>query len=117
MTKFTTKFFKDALIRALRTFAQTAVSMIVVGYKLTEVDWISIVSVSAVAAIASILTSIATGLPESTVDGNVLIDESGETSDVYTLQLNDNPETWMNKERVTLAIKHASDTNPDTKVE
>lgn len=60
--------FKDwarcALIRAVRTFAQTAVALIgteMVGF--TDLDWIHIASVSGVAAVLSILTSIA-GLPE-----------------------------------------------------
>lgn len=51
-------------IRALRTFAQTCAGFLVgEGVGLLEVDWKAAVSVSAVAAIASLLTSIA-GLPE-----------------------------------------------------
>lgn len=62
------KFIVAALIRALRTFAQTFVGFVAVGAALDEVQWLRALSVSAVAAILSILTSIATGLPE--VDGN-----------------------------------------------
>ena len=61
------EFLKKALIRALKTFAQTAVSMITVGSAVHEVQWVHILSVSGVAFIASIFTSLATGLPE--VDG------------------------------------------------
>ena len=57
------KWFKAALIRALKTVAQTAVSLITVGAALTEVDWITVGSVSLVAGVLSILTSVA-GLPE-----------------------------------------------------
>lgn len=57
-------FIKAASIRALKTVAQTALSMITVGQTLGEVDWIAIMSVSVVAGVYSILTSIATGLPE-----------------------------------------------------
>lgn len=57
------KWFKAAGIRALKTMAQTAVSMITVGAALTEVDWLTVGSVSLVAGILSILTSFA-GLPE-----------------------------------------------------
>lgn len=60
--------FKDwlrcAAIRAVRTFAQTAVALIgteMVGF--TDLDWVRIASVSGVAAVLSLLTSIA-GLPE-----------------------------------------------------
>lgn len=62
------KFIVAALIRALRTFAQTFVGFVAVGAAISEVQWLRALSVSAVAAILSILTSIATGLPE--VDGN-----------------------------------------------
>lgn len=56
-------WLKAAGVRALKTFAQTMVSMITVGAALTEVDWLTVGSVSLTAAILSILTSIA-GLPE-----------------------------------------------------
>lgn len=57
------KWFKAAGIRALKTFCQTAVSMLTVGQAMLEVKWLHIISVSAVAAIISFLTSVA-GLPE-----------------------------------------------------
>lgn len=57
------KWLKAAGIRAAKTFCQTAVSMLTVGQALLEVEWIHVLSVSAVAAIVSILTSVA-GLPE-----------------------------------------------------
>ena len=56
-------WFKAAGIRALRTFAQVAISMLTVGQAFVEVNWIHVLSVSGVAAVCSILTSIA-GLPE-----------------------------------------------------
>lgn len=58
------QWIKAAGVRALRTFAQTAVSMVggnVVG--ILQVDWVGILSVAATAAVLSILTSVA-GLPE-----------------------------------------------------
>lgn len=58
-------FVKAAGIRALRTMAQTAVALIgtnAIG--VTEVDWMGVASGAALAGIVSILTSIATGLPE-----------------------------------------------------
>ena len=54
---------KCAGVRAIKTMAQTAVSLITVGAAMTEIDWITVGSVSLVAGILSILTSIA-GLPE-----------------------------------------------------
>ena len=56
-------WIKAALIRSLKTLAQTAVATIGTTALLSEVDWIMVASASALAAILSILTSVA-GLPE-----------------------------------------------------
>ena len=53
------KFLIAALIRAVRTFAQTFVSMIGVGAAFSEVDWLRALSVSGVAFVLSMLTSLA----------------------------------------------------------
>ena len=57
-------FMKCALVRALRTMAQTAVATIGTTALLREVDWLTVLSASALAAVLSVLTSLATGLPE-----------------------------------------------------
>ena len=59
------KFLIAALIRAVRTFAQAFVSMIGVGAAFHEVEWLRALSVSGVAFVLSVLTSLATGLPEA----------------------------------------------------
>lgn len=64
MKKNLADFWKAAGIRALRTLAQTAVATIGTSALLSEVNWIAVASASVLAAILSILTSIATGLPE-----------------------------------------------------
>ena len=51
-------------IRALRTVCQTAVATIGTAIVITDVNWMYVISASALAGILSILTSIATGLPE-----------------------------------------------------
>lgn len=58
------KFWKAALVRALRTFCQTAIATIGTTAYLEEVNWIMVASSSVLAALLSILNSIATGLPE-----------------------------------------------------
>ena len=57
-------FIRAALIRAIRTVAQTAVATIGTSAALAQVDWLMVASASVLAGILSILTSIATGLPE-----------------------------------------------------
>ena len=54
---------KAALIRAVRTFAQTFAGCITVGAAMSEVEWLRSLSISGVAFILSILTALA-GLPE-----------------------------------------------------
>lgn len=57
-------WIKAAGIRAIKTAAQTAVALIGTGsVGFTDLDWVQIASVSGVAAVLSLLTSIA-GLPE-----------------------------------------------------
>lgn len=59
----TKTWWKAAGIRALKTLAQTAVATIGTTALLSEVDWLAVASASALAAILSLLTSLA-GLPE-----------------------------------------------------
>lgn len=56
-------WLKAALIRALKTFCQTMVSLLTVGNVLSSFNWVEIISISGTSAVVSILTSIA-GLPE-----------------------------------------------------
>ena len=68
----TKNFVRATAIRAIRTMAQTAVALIgtnAVG--VTDVNWVGVVSGAALSGIVSVLTSIATGLPE--VDGTSAI--------------------------------------------
>lgn len=63
-------FWKAAGIRAVRTMAQTALATIgTSAVILSDINWLNIVSASILGGILSLLTSVATGLPE--------IDEKG----------------------------------------
>jgi len=57
------KWWAAAGVRALKTFAQAAIATIGSSAVLSSVDWKMVVSASVLAAILSMLTSLA-GLPE-----------------------------------------------------
>lgn len=57
------QWIKAAGIRALKTLAQAAIAMIGTSAVLDEVNWVMVTSASALAAVLSLLTSVA-GLPE-----------------------------------------------------
>lgn len=73
-TMYWLNWLKAAGIRAVKTFAQTMLGMIAVGAAISEIQWSYVFSVAVVAAILSMLTSVA-GLPE-------LKEEKGENDEV-----------------------------------
>ena len=60
---FTWKWLRAALVRALKTVAQTAAATIGTAVMISEVDWRMVASASLLAGVLSLLTSVA-GLPE-----------------------------------------------------
>lgn len=65
---------RAALIRCVKTGAQTLASLIGTGaVGILSLDWAQMLSVTATAMVLSLLTSVATGLPE--VDAKAAADE------------------------------------------
>lgn len=62
-------FVKAAAIRAVRTIAQTAISVVGTSALIEEVNWWAVLSASVLAGILSILTSVVTDLPEAPKGG------------------------------------------------
>ena len=67
MSVDTQKWLRSAGIRAVKTMAQTAASVITVGSTVASVDWKFAVSSAVVAGVISILMSVA-GIPEVKCD-------------------------------------------------
>ena len=63
MSNKTKIWIKAAAVRAIKTVAQTAVGVIGASALITEVDFLVVLSASALAGLISLLTSVA-GLPE-----------------------------------------------------
>lgn len=84
-------WWKAAFVRALRTVAQTAVATIGTAALIERVNWLAVLSASALAGVLSLLTSIATGLPEAepkTQDvRTIYLDEEGREIDAHDLQV------------------------------
>jgi hypothetical protein len=75
------EWIKCAGVRAIKTMAQTAVSLITVGATMSEIEWAMVGSASLLAGILSILTSVA-GLPEIKNVSQQTLEEEVEESEV-----------------------------------
>ena len=63
---FTKEFWKAVLVRAIRTFAESALAYIGTGaVVLGDVNWIGTASAGALGFVISILLALATGIPEA----------------------------------------------------
>jgi hypothetical protein len=78
---WTVGFWKGACERAVKTAAQTAVAFFVIGETgVADVDWATVGGISLVAAIVSVLTSLASapfgpeGTPSLVWDGDLVDD-------------------------------------------
>ena len=74
---FTKEWLKAAGIRALKTVAQTALATLSTSVAIEEVNWLVVLSTSALAGLLSLLTSLA-GLPELEMNEEIKIKSEEE---------------------------------------
>jgi hypothetical protein len=101
-----TAWIKAAGVRAIKTLAQTAIATIGTSAAMGDVNWTMVLSASLLAAILSLLTSVA-GLPEvnKDSDGTIVVNNDDPTKDVYTLQYDGDINEIANKKSVTFTVK------------
>jgi len=87
----TVKWLKWAAIRAIRTVAQCAASLIGVGAVMSDIDWMVVGSSALLAGILSLLTSIGS-LPEVELEdrANKFETAAKENEDCYVQMLREN---------------------------
>ena len=102
---FTKEWLIPALNRAVRTMVQVALTMFTVGQRLTEIDWVTILSCSIVAGIYSIGTSVLLGIPEGDAVGTVNLDKYEGDDIMYVSDLKIDPEKLKEKSTVTFNVK------------
>ena len=102
---FTKEWLIPALNRAVRTMVQVALTMFTVGQRLTEIDWMTIISCSIVAGIYSLGTSVVLGIPEGDAVGTVNLDKYEGDDIMYVSDLKIDPEKLKSKSTVTFNVK------------
>lgn len=105
---FTKEWLIPALNRAVRTMVQVALTMFTVGQRLTEIDWVTIISCSIVAGIYSLGTSVVLGIPEGDAIGTVNLDKYEGDDIMYVSDLKIDPEKLKSKSTVTFNVKTGS---------
>lgn len=109
--KLTIDWVYAAVARAVKTVAQTALGMFTVGAAMSEIDWGYIMSVAAVSGIYSLLTSVATDLPETITDGELKVDTTDPHADKYLLDINQDLDGIRAKKYLRLKVNNQANLN------
>lgn len=92
------EFTRATLIRMVRTMAQTAIATIGSAMVLSDVNWQMVASASFLAGVLSVLTSVATGLPEVDLEQELEDEDEdwyGEEDDMEVTELPDEDEDYV----------------------
>ena len=90
---FNKDFWKAALARALHTMAQTALGVIGATVFIENVNWVAVASAAALAAVVSVIKSVAIGVPETETKIEYrYLDENGVPADGHFATVHNNEE-------------------------
>ena len=81
----TSKFWKDAFERAVKTIAQSAVAILALSTGLIDVSWMDAASVAGLAGLVSLLTSVGSAGVGSSESASLVVDTKDKvpTSEPY----------------------------------
>lgn len=104
-------WLKTTGIRVLRTMIQVALGYLTVGLTIKEVDWLGMLSVSAVAGLYSLFTNIISPPPEAANDGEIIIHPQGD--DLGTVEFSNTVAELAQKRKVTLTVTKVDEEDYD----
>ena len=99
------EFIEAMIIRAVRTGAQTILSMLTVGMAITDLNWLQAISITLTAMLISVLTSIVTGLPEAGTDGAFIVDDTDPDTTRWILEYDGDPDDLKVGDKLTFEVK------------
>ena len=80
----TSKFWKDAFERAVKTFAQSAIAILALSAGLFDASWGAIISTGGLAAVISLLTSITSSGVGSSESASLVVDTKDKVPTIDT---------------------------------
>jgi anti-anti-sigma regulatory factor len=78
----TSKFWKDLFERAVKTFAQSAVAILVLSTSLFDVSWVAAIGTAGLAALVSVLTSVGSAGVGSSESASLVVDTKEKDTSV-----------------------------------
>lgn len=79
----TSKFWKDAFERGIKTFAQSAVAILALSVGVLDASWVQAASVGGLAAVISLLTSIGSSGVGSSESASLVVDTKDKSVESY----------------------------------
>lgn len=102
---------KSSLIRALWTFGEAFLGMVASAKVFADVDWPYVLSACLFSAMVAFIKCLVTGLPESRVDGALIISEDGDGAETWRFEAYDSLENLADLAAGRFEIKKQASIN------